>query len=323
MLKTRLLPHTFLTFLVAAAANVVSAQDYPNRPIRILAPAVGGGVEIVARLVAQRLSVSLGHQVIIDNRPAGGGVVAAQALAQAKPDGHTLLFFGAPIWLLPLLRTNLPFDPAKDFAPITMAVSFPAVLVVHPSVSAKSVKEFIALAKAKPGQINAAISGTASAPHLSLELLRSMAGINIVLIPYNGVGPTVMAIVAGQSDVTMPVLTAAMPHITSGKLRALAVASAQPTALAPGLPTIAASGLPGYESEAWGAAFAPAATPAAIVSLLNREIIRILNTPDVRDFLANAGAEIRAGSPEALVATMQSEVAKWGKLIKEVGIREN
>ena len=309
--------------IALATGGAATAQSYPARPVRMLAPAVGGGVEIVARLLALKVSASLGQQFIVDNRPAGGGVVAAQTLATARPDGHTLLFFGAPIWLLPLLRTNLPYDLQRDFAPVMMAVSFPAVLVVHSSVPANSVNELIALAKSRPGQLNAAISGTASAPHLSLELLKAMTGINVTLIPYNGVGPTVMAVVGAQADFTMPVLTAAMPHIRSGKLRALAVASAQPTALAPGLPTIAASGVPGYESEAWGALFAPAGTPPAIVSLLNQEFSKALRLPEVREFMANAGAEVHATSPQGAVTIMRNEVAKWGKLIREAGIREN
>lgn len=321
MLPPRFVVSTVSISMMVIGAGIAFGQSYPTKPIRMVAAAAGGGVDLVARVIAQRLSVNLGQQVVVDNRGGAGGIIAGEMVAKAPPDGYTLLCYGPPIWLLPLLRSNLPYDPIKDFAPIAMVMNTPNVLVVHPSLPVKSVKELIALAKARPGQLNDAGSDTGSSAHLAMELFKSMAGVNIVRIPYKGVGPGLAALVAGEVQMMLPVITAALPHVKSGRLRALAVTSAQPSRLAPGMPTVAASGVPGYEAGGWGAVFAPAGTPAAIITRLNEEIVRVIETPDVRDRLINAGTEPVSGSPEALAATIKSEMAKWGKLIKDANIK--
>ena len=307
---------------VLAIAQTAIAQEYPTKPISVYVPTIGSGADVLGRAYAPRLSATLGKQVLIVNRGGAGGVLAAETVAKAAPDGHSLLLYGPPIWLLPLLRANLSYDPVTDFAPISTIASFPTVVVVHPSSPIKSIAELISTAKARPGQLNSG-SDTASSAHLALELFQSMAGINITRVPYSGVGPAVTGLVAAQVDVVFPVTTVAAAHIKSGRLRALAVGSAQPSPLTPGLPTVAASGLPGYESVAWTALLAPAATPGSIVNRLNQEFDRLLKIQEIRDFMVNAGAEAVGSSPEALAALIKAEMSKWGKIIKEAGIKEN
>lgn len=319
MIRVLLFLRAVCISLAIVTANSSIAQSYPTKPIRMIVPIVGSANDIVVRFFAPRLSTSLGQQVVIDNRGGGGGVPAAIAVAKAPADGHVLLLYGPPIWLLPLIRANLPYDPVKDFSPISKVVSFPTVLVVHPSLPVKSVKELISLAKARPGQINGGISIAAST-HLALELFKSMAGVNIANIEYKGVGLIITALISGEVDLALPALPAAMPHIESGRLRALAIATTHPSDLMPGLATLADSGLPGYESVAMSALFAPVGTPIAIVKRLNQEIEKILKIPDVRDFVAKLGAEPVGGSPDALATAMKSEMVKWGKVIKDAGI---
>lgn len=308
--------------LAFAIAQPAISQDYPTRPISVYVPTVGSGADVLGRAYAPRLSVTLGKQVLIVNRGGAGGALAAETVAKAAPDGHSLLLYGPPIWLLPLLRANVSYDPVKDFAPISIIASFPTVVVVNPSSPIKSIAELISAARAKPGQLNSG-SDTASSAHLAFELFQLMAGVNITRVPYSGVGPAVLGLIAGQVDVVFPVTTVVAAHIKSGRLRALAVASAQPSPLIPGLPTVAASGLPGYESVAWTALLATASTPGPIVNRLNQEFDRLLKIPEIREFMANAGAEAVGSSPETLGSLIKSEMSKWGKIIKEAGVQEN
>ncbi len=295
-----------------------SGQAYPNKPIRIVTTAPGSGNDLVARLVAPRLSENWGQPVIVDNR----GIVAGEIVAKAPPDGYTLLFYGSPLWISPLIRKHVPYDPVRDFLPITLTVNTPNILVIHPSVPAKSVKELIALAKTRPGELNYGSASPGSTSHLAAELFKAMAGVDMVRIPYKGSGLALNALLAGEFHLMFPNAGSVAPHAKTGKLRALAVTSTEPSALAPGLPTMAASGLPGYESSSPFGTFAPARTPTAVVTQLHREIVRALNWPEVKERLFNAGVEVIGGSPEELAATMKSEMARWGKVIRDAGIRE-
>ncbi len=312
--------------LIAAALISVPAaawsQTYPSKPVRMLTAEAGGGADIMARLVAQGLSTAFKEQVVVDNRGAASGAVAGEIVAHAPPDGYTLLFFGPSIWLLPYLRDNVPFDPARDFAPITLSITQPDILVVHPSQPVTSVKDLIALAKAKPGELNYSTGGTASATHLAGELFKVMAGVNIVRVAYKGTGPAVNATVGGQVQIMFPAIAAGMPQVKAGRLRALAVTSAHPTDLAPGLPTVAAAGLPGYESVLMLGMFAPAKTPVAIINRVQQEVARIVVQPVVKERLFSAGAEGVASTPQQFAVTLKNDMATWKKIIKDAGIHD-
>ncbi len=294
-----------------------SGQAYPTKVIRIVTSAPGGGSDVLSRLIAPGLTESLGQQVIVDNR----GSIAPEIVAKTPPDGYTVLVSGSPLWVLPLLRAHTPWDAVKDFAPITLAVSSPSILVVHPSLPVKSVKELIALAKARPGELNYASGTPGATPHLAAELFKVMAGVNIVRVGYKGTGPGILGVMSGQVELMFPNAGSAMPHVKSGRLRALAVCNAQPSALVPGLPTVAAAGLPGYETASPQAVLAPAKTPATLINRLHQEIVRVLNSADVKERLFNSGGEAVGSSPEEFAAKMKSDIARIGKLIKDAGIR--
>ncbi len=306
-----------LMCLNVGLAGAVSAQSYPAKPIRIVTVAPGSANDIVARLIAQELRPVLGQTVVVDNR----GTIAAEIVARAPADGYTLLLYGSAVWLSPFIRSNTPYDPVKDFAPVTLVASSPNVLVVHPSLPVKSVRELIALAKARPGDLNYAAGSLGAAPHLAAELFKSMAKLNIVRVAYKGTGGSLIGLLSGEVELMFPTAGSVTPHIKSGKLRALAVTSLQPTALAPGLPVLAAA-LPGYESVSLNGMFAPARTPDPVIRQLNQEITRIMTRPEVKEKLVAAGTDAMATTPEEFAATIQSEMAKWGKLIRGAGIRE-
>jgi tripartite-type tricarboxylate transporter receptor subunit TctC len=311
----------FSTLGVAAltAAESAVAQNWPTKPLRMLTAELGGGSDLSARFVAQGLSGSLGQQVIVDNRV--GGVIIADIAAKAAPDGYTLFTYSSTLWLIPLMRKETPYDPVRDFAPVTLVGSSPMVLVTHPSVAATSMKELIALAKAKPGELNFASGPTGAIPHLAGELFKAMAGINIVHIGYKGVGLAVTDVIGGRIQMMFPNASAALPQVKAGRLRAHAVSSAQPSSLAPGLPTVAEAGLPGYECVAMYAVFVPAKTPPALVARLNKEIVTVLNRPDVREKFLASSTDVIASSPQGLADTMKSEMARMGKVIRAAGIR--
>jgi tripartite-type tricarboxylate transporter receptor subunit TctC len=300
---------------MVALSGAASGQSYPVKPIRIITAAAGGGSDFATRLIATPLGPALGQQVIVDNR----GVIAADIAAKAPPDGYTLLLSGPTLWLLPFMRDNVASD-VSDFVGITMATQTANILVVHPSLPAKSVKELIALAKAKPGQLNFATSGTGNSVHIAGELFKSMTGTDIVRVNYKGASQALTDLASGQTQLMFAVPGSVLPHVKSGRLRALAVTSVKPTPLMPGLPTVAAT-LPGYESVSYLAIFAPLGTPAAIVTRLNQEIIRVLNRPDVKEKFLATGIETVGSSPEALSALIKQEVARMGKVIKAAGIR--
>lgn len=309
-----------LAVTIAAAllgTSHAAAQAFPVKPIRIVTSAPGNSDDLAARLIAQGLTSGLGQQAIVDNR----GVVAVEITAKAPPDGYTLLLYGSPMWLAPFMRDNLPYDPVRDFTPVTWATSSPNLLVVHPSLPVKSVRELIALARARPGELNYGSGSAGSTPHLAAELFRSMTGVQIVRVAYKGSGPALTALLGGELQFMFPSTGSANPLLKSGKLRPLAVTTLKPTALAPGLPTVAASGLPGYESASLLAVFAPAGTPAAIVQRLNQEMVKTLSQAETKERLSRAGVEAVGSTPEQLAATLRTEMARWGKLIREAGIR--
>ncbi len=315
-------PSVAMVFCLSIASLATCAQPYPNKPIHVLAPEAGGGVDFVARVIAHEMSVSMGQQVVIDNRGGAGGVIAGDAVVKSPADGYTLLFYGPAIWLLPFLRERVPFDAMKDLAPVSLAVTTPNVLVVHPSLPVRSVRELIALARAKPGQLNDAGANTGSSAYLTVELFKAMAGVNIVRIPFKGVGPGLNALIAGQVQIMFPSAGSIAPHVKSGRLRALAVTSAQPSALTPGLPTVAASGVAGYESVAIFGVFAPVQTPADIIGKLQREVARAVANPEVKKRFLETGVEPVGSTPDEYAATIRREQVKWGKLIRDLGIRE-
>ena len=321
MLTPRFIVSMFSVCMMVSSIGMVSGQDYPNKPVRMVTSAAGGGADLMARLIAQGLTVGLGQQVVVENR-GGVATIAAQVVAKAPPDGYTLLFYGSSFWLLPFLE-NTPYDPVRDFSPITWAVSLPNVLVVHPSLPVKSVKELIALAKARPGVLNYSSGTTGSATQLASELFKVMADINVVAIPFKGAGPALYSLLAGEVEFRFATPSTVMSHVKLGRLRALAVTSAQPSALVPGLPTVAASGLPGYESVSINAMFAPAATPAAVINRLNQETVRFLKRADTREQLLAIGVDVVANSPEEFAAAMKADMAKMGKLIKDAALRAN
>ena len=306
-----------VSWTVTLGSGAAAAQTFPSRVVRIITTQAGSGNDFTARLLAQALLERLGQQVIVDNR----GNIAGEIVARALPDGYTLLSWGSPLWLAPYLRTKVPYDPVKDFAPITLVATSPNLLVVHPSLPVKSVKDLIALAKRRPGELNYSSPGPGGSPHLAAELLKSMAGISAVHVAYKGVGSALTAVLSGEVQFMFPNAASAAPHVKSGRLKALAVTAAQPTALAPGLPTLAASGLPGYESSGMFGIFAPAGTPAGIIQLLNQEIVRASRTPDVKDKLFNSGAEVVGSSPEQFAAIVKADMAAMGKLIRSAGIQ--
>ena len=294
-----------------------AAQNYPNKIIRIFTGPAAGGNDLTARLIAQAVTGPLGQPVIVENR---GLFIAIEVVAKAPPDGYSVLLVANTLWNLPLMKDSILWDALRDFTPITLVAIMPNVLAVHPSLPVKSVKELIALAKARPGDLNYANTGLGSATHLAAELFKSMAGVNIVTVTYRGGAGAVSALVSGEVQLAFNSASTVGPHVKSGRLRPLAVTSAQPSMLAPGLPTIAASGLPGYESVTLPGTFAPSRTPAAIVARLNQEFVRALNREEVKVRLLSAGVESVGNSPEQFLAMIKSDMATVSKLVKDVGI---
>ncbi len=309
--------------LLAVGVGTALAQAYPSRQIRIVVPfAAGAGVlDIMARLVGQHLGASLGQQVVIDNRPGAGGIVGAEVVAKAEPDGYTLLMGNTALVVSPYLYAKLPFEPLADFVPVTLVNSAPLLLVVHPSVPVQSVKELIAYAKARPGQLNYGSGGVGSTPYLATELLKAMAGIDVVHVPYKGGAPALADLAAGQLTFMIENVPGTMPLVKSGKLRALAITSAQRSPLAPDLPTMAEAGVPDYEMVGWNGVFVAKGTPAEIVARLNSDLAKVLRLPDVKEQMATLGAEPGGDSTPAFGAFVKAESARWGRIIKERGIR--
>jgi tripartite-type tricarboxylate transporter receptor subunit TctC len=308
-----------LTTIQAPAA----AQAWPSRPIKWIVPfAPGGTTDILARTISEKLTVALGVPVVVENKPGAGGGVGAELVARAAPDGYTIM--GGTISTHAInasLYKDLPYDPVKDFLPITMIARVPNMLVVNPGVPAKDVKELIVLLKANPGKYTFASSGNGTSQHLSGELFKTMSGVDMQHIPYKGSPPALQDVVGGQVTMTFDNITTAWPLAKAGKLKALAVTTAKRSDIAPDVPTLAESGLPGFEVGSWQGVFAPAGTPPAIVKRLNAEIVKILGMPDVRERLGALGAEIVADSPEDFAMIVKAEVAKWSDVVKKSGAK--
>ena len=303
--------------LIGCTATLVSAQEtFPSRVIRIVTPATGGGSDVLARMIAPALTESLGQQVIVDNR----GTLATELVAKAAPDGYTLLIDGSPLWLQPLFR-KVGWNPVTDFAALTMAVSSPSMLVVHPSVPVKTLRELIALAKARPGEINYAAGSIGATPHLAGEQFKVMAGVNVVRVPYKGTGPGMIGLMGGEVEFMFPGAASAWNYVKQKRLKALAVCSLKPSALFPGVVTMTDSGLPGYESVSPQGVVVPAKTPAAVVARLHQELVKALNRAETKQRLGELGIEVVANTPEEFAVSMKNDTARTAKLIKDAGIR--
>ena len=317
------LPLMQLAMLITLSLCLVaSAQDYPTKPVRVISGfQPGGGSDIVARLVSEKLTEAWGKPFIVDNRSGAGGTIAMTIAAKAPADGYTLLVISGSQITNAAFVTKVPFDLLKVYAPITQATSGPYLLVVNPSVAARSVKELIALAKAKPAQMNYASTGTGSFAHLGMELFKSLTGTDMVHVPYKGSGPALVDLVGGQVEVGLPSAPSAMPHVRSGRLRALAVTTLERSPLLPELPSVAESGVRGYSVDSWYGFVAPAGTPQAIVKKLNAEIVKIVASPAVAGYLAKEGAVPKGSTPAELAQTIKAELEKWGKVIASARIK--
>lgn len=303
--------------MLLSGVACANAAEYPVKPLRIVTSEAGGGNDVPARIVAQGLTLALGQQVVIENRPSG--VVPAEIVAKAAPNGYTLLFYNNALWTAPLIQAT-PYDMLRDFTPVSAVARAVNVLVVNSALPAKSVADLIALAKTKPGGLNYGSSGTGASNHLAAEMFRTMAQIEIVRVNYKGAGPALTALIAGELQLMFPSAGAATPHVRAGRVKALAVTSAAPSAVFPGLPAIAAT-LPGYESLAIYGLFAPAGTPPAIIVRLNTLIAQFLARADIQERFAAAGMDAAASTPGQLSASVQTEVARIGKVIRAAGIR--
>ena len=322
-MNTRTAGLVCIAVLVGSGAGSALAQSYPSKTVRIVvAQAPGAQSDLFTRLLGQKLSESLGQPVVSDPRPGAGGMVGAELAARAAPDGYTLLMgTNSTHSSNPALYSKLPYDPVRDFAPITLTVATPYVLTVHPSLPVATLKQLIAFAKARPAQLNYASAGNGSTHHLCGELLKSMTGINIVHVPYKGGPPATAAVLGGEISMHFSSVSALHTHIKSGKLKALGVTAARRSTLLSDIPTIAEAGLPGFEMLSWFGLLAPAATPRAIVTRLNTETLKALATADVKAVVAAQGSEIVAGSPEQFGDYIKSEIARIGKIAKAAGIK--
>ena len=319
----RLLRASLLVASAFAAPQSYAADAYPTRPLRMIIPfPPGGGTDIMGRMVAQRFAEGLGIQVVVDNRGGAGGLIGTELAARASPDGHTLMIGSvSTICINPSLHKNLTFDPGKDLAPISLVASTPSMLVVGATVPVKSVKDLVALAKSKPGQLTYATPGSGSSSHLGTELFKEAAGVDILHVPYKGTGPAITDVVSGQVTMFISNIPSVLPMVKAGRLRALAVTSLQRTALRPDLPTVAESGIPGFEVIVWYGVLAPAGIPRPILTRLNQEVRKMSTMQDVKDRLATQGAEVITSTPEEFGARIRADRAKWEKIVKLSGAK--
>ena len=309
--------------LCAFGAGEAGAQNYPSKPVRFVSPyAPGGGTDIMARTLAQKLTESMDQQFVVENRAGGGGIVGIESVAKAAPDGYTILLGSkGPLTMNPALHSKLPYDTLRDLAPISLVGRVPAVLVVHPSLPVKTVKELIVLAKARPGELTFSSSGISGTGHLSGELFAAMAGVKLVHVPYRGTGPATVAVLSGEVTFGFGNLVALMPHVQNKLLRALAVTSSKRISSAAHLPTVAEAGLPGYEYVTWYGVLAPAATPKEIVNRLGTELAKVARQAEMRDRLSSEGGEAVGSTPEEFAAYLKTELAAAVKLVKIANLR--
>jgi tripartite-type tricarboxylate transporter receptor subunit TctC len=308
--------------LALGVALEAAAQAYPAKPIRFIVPfPPGGSADILARAIGQKAGEGLGQSLVIENRPGAGTAIGAEALAKSAPDGYAIMIGTVSSHAIgPALNPKLPFDPVRDFAPVSLVASIPFAMIVHPSVPAKTVAEFVVLARAKPGTLNYSSAGSGTSNHLAGELLRSMTGIEIVHIPYKGSAPALNDLVSGQVSMMFDLVLTAAPHVKSGAVRGLAVTSAQRSSVLPDLPTVAES-IPGYEVSAWFGIFAPAGVPQPVVQRLNAEFVKALQQPDLRQRLASQGAEPLTSTPDEFAAYLRAEIDKWARVVKAAGMK--
>jgi len=308
--------------LISGPTTAASADAYPSRPVRFVVPlAAGGGTDIIARIFGQKLSEIWGQQVVVDNRPGAGGIIGAEIAAKAAPDGYTLVMVSSSHTVHPSMHRKLPYDTVNDFAPVSMLVTYPFLLVAHPSVQARSAKELIATAKARPGNLIYASSGPGSAAHLAAELFKSMSGANLTHVPYKGSGPAVTALVSGEAAVGFYSASATAQHVRAGRLRTLATTGARRSAFLPDIPTVAESAVPGYEASTWAGVLVPARTPGAIVKRLHTDVMRVLAQADVRERIAALEFEPVGSLPAEFGVTIASEIVKWGKVVRDSGAK--
>ena len=309
--------------LALTACGGAWAQSYPAKPIRFIVPfPPGGSADILARAIGQKAGEGLGQSLVVENRPGAGTAIGAEALAKSPADGYAVMIGTVSSHAInPALNPKLTYDPVKDFTPISLVASIPFAMIVHPSVPAKSVRELISLAKSKPASLNYSSAGNGTSNHLAGELLKSMAGIDIVHIPYKGSAPALNDLVAGQVSLMFDLVLTAAPHVKSGAVRGLAVTGAKRSSALPDLPTVAESGVPGYEVSAWFGIFAPAEVPQPVVQRLNAEFVKALQQPDLRQRLASQGAEPLTSTPDEFTAYLRSEIAKWAKVVKDSGMK--
>jgi tripartite-type tricarboxylate transporter receptor subunit TctC len=308
--------------LVLLAGIAVSAQTYPARPVRLIVPfAPGGSNDIMARLVGQKLGERLGQQFVVDNRPGASGIVGTDAAAKATADGYTVLMMSLTLAVNPSLYAKLPYDTEKDLLPVSLVASAPLMLVVHPSVPAQTVPQFLAYARANPDKLNFGSGGAGTTPHLAGEMVKSMAALKMTHVPYKGGGPALADLVGGQIQLMLENIPSTLPHVKAGRLRALAVTGAKRSPLVPELPTLDEAGLKGFEIVGWNGLFVPAGTPHAIVAKLHAETSAVLALPEVKERLATLGADGVGSSPDEFAAFVRAELRKWAKVVREAGIK--
>ena len=308
---------------LAACAAVTAAQDYPRKTVRVIAPfAPGGATDLLARLVSQKLSERWGHTVLVDNRTGAGGHIGAEVAARSAPDGYTLLVAGAPHAIGMSLYKKLNYDLAKDLTPISNLATYPSAIVVHPSLPVKSVKDLMALARSRPGELNFGSAGSGSPNHLAIELFKTMAKVKMVHVPYKGgSGQMVGDLIAGQVQLASIGLPPSMPHIKSGRLRVIAVTATKRSPLLPDAPTVAEAGLPGFDVTSWYGIFGPAGLPREVVAKANADVVAVLGAPDMKERLASSGADPAPTTPEELGKLVRAEIAKWAKVVADSGAK--
>lgn len=321
-MKIRRPASALLAAIIALSAGGAAAQaGYPVKPVRLVVPSSpGGGTDITARILAPKLSEALGQQVVVENRAGAGTMIGTELVAKAPPDGYTLLMGLSTLAINPAMYKKVPYDAVRDFAPISQVISAPNMLVVHPSVPVKTVKELIAFMRARPDQLNYASAGHGTNPHLSMELFLSMTKVKAVHIPYKGLAPGIVDLIAGHVTLASATMLTGLPHVKSGRLRCLGTTGDKRAAVLPEYPTIAEAGVPGYEASQWYGVLAPAQTPKEIVARLNTEIVRILQAPDMKQKLAADGTDPVGSAPDEFARYIKSELTKWGKVARDAGI---
>ena len=311
------------TFLLILTLSLVThAQGYPAKTIRLVVPASpGGGSDVISRILVQRMSESMGRQIVIDNRAGANNIIGTDIVARAPPDGYTLVFVAAPHAVNPSMYQNIPFDTLRDFAPISQVATTPYLLVVHPSLPVRTVRELVVLAKARPGQIDYASGGAGGSPHLATELFKSMAGINLTHVPYKGAGLALLDVVSGQVPVMFASSAPSLPYVLAGRLRALGISSTRRSAIEPEIPTVAESGVPDFYADSFFGLLAPARTPRSVIDILNAEAHKAMRIPEVAERMKNLGADVVLGTPADFGRVIESEMKRWGDLVRALNLR--